>query len=343
MYLWCVLTTMFEMTRDFKKACRNSLEKFGETGATTYPGENYLDMESDIMAICKRLDVCGGLSDEDLECVFSGLAKTSHADMKKRMTQIAVMAELGDFTLLKTITATSSNLDKCAAAFDIATSYFDSQVKTSKWNVLNKKGRHIATNCWNCEKEDCNANTCPEPRDEEKYKRNKKKFYDARKAGKNGKKQSVVKDGDKKDSNKSGKGGYQRSQFSNNVVGKNGIVMVAGVPHLNCKKCNGLQPDHGSSTHDPWAAAAAAGTPYTLPPGHPLAVAKAANVAKATGSTVPTSSGTAASSIGADAAGGSPGISRSAFERNLNELERTSTDPNAAATCTLLRNLLLKR
>ena len=81
-------------------------------------------------------------------------------------------------------------------------------------------------------------------------------------------------------------------------------------------------------------------TPYTLPPGHPLAVAKAV---KATGSTVPTSSGTAASSIGADAAGGSPGISRSAFERNLNELERTSTDPNAAATCTLLRNLLLKR
>lgn len=197
----------------------------------------------------------------------------------------------------------------------------------------------MAANCWNCEKEDCNANTCPQPRDEEKIKKNKKKFYDSKKAG-GGKKQSVVKDSDKKGSSKPVKGGYQRSQFSNNVVEKNSIVMVAGVPHLNCKKCNGLQADHGSSTHVPWAAAAAAGTLYTLPPGHPLAVAKAA---KTTGSTVPPLSGTAASSIGANAAGGSPGISRSAFERNLNELERTSTDPNAAATCTLLRNLLLKR
>lgn len=89
-------------------------------------------MELDIIAICKRLDVCSGLSDEDLENVFSGLTKTSHADMKKRMNQIAVMAELDDFTLLTNVTAASSNLDKCAAAFEIATSYFDSQVKLNK-------------------------------------------------------------------------------------------------------------------------------------------------------------------------------------------------------------------
>jgi len=169
--------------------------------------------------------------------------------------------------------------------------------------------------------------------------KNKKKFFDAKKAG-GGKNQSVVKDRDKK-GRPPKKGGYQRSQFSNAAVGNNGIVMVAGVPHLNCKKCGGLQPDHGSSTHDPWAAAVAAGAPYVLPPSHPLAIAALAKstVDTATGATAGTA---ATASVGADAAGGSPGISRSAFERNLRELERTSTDPNSAATCTLLRNLLLK-
>lgn len=135
-----------------------------------------------------------------------------------------------------------------------------------------------------------------------------------------------MKDSDRKRGTGKGKGGYQRSQFSNNVVGKNGTVMVAGVPHLSCKSCGGLQSDHGTSTHDGWAAAAKQGVPFVLPAGHPLAVA-AATATGSTQPTLPSSAGTAATlpstagtaataaPVGADAAGGSPGLSCSAFER----------------------------
>ena len=51
---------------------------------------------------------------------------------------------------------------------------------------------------------------------------------------------------------KKGAGNYQRSQFGS-VMGPNGIVMVSGVPHLNCKGCGGLTTTHGTKSHPEWA------------------------------------------------------------------------------------------
>ena len=129
-------------------------------------------------------------------------------------------------------------------------------------------------------------------------------------------------------------------------IGKNGIVMVAGVPHLNCKSCGGLQPDHGSGSHDAWAAAAKQGVPFELPADHPLVVTKS-TAAGSTKPTLPSSAGTVATagtslSTLTDASADDI-ISRSSLEQNIREVERTSTDPNVAATCTLFRNLLLIR
>lgn len=77
MYLWTVLTTMFNMTRDVKTACRETLEKFGQTGATTYPG---LEVAEALVEMYMLAMVMVELSTQSLESLPS--AKGLELDVK---------------------------------------------------------------------------------------------------------------------------------------------------------------------------------------------------------------------------------------------------------------------
>ena len=341
-YLWLLLTSMFVMTREVQEACREAIRAWGQKGATVYPGENFFSAQEEIIGIAKRLNTVNGLDDTLTLEVFRGCTKTSHIGLKEQMKQLFVNAELNNFSLLGFGMDYASNLEKCEAIFAKATDVYDTQCKLKKWNVPRKGGGQggIAGTCFNCEKEDCYVDKCDQPKDEDRIKRNRKKFMDKKRAGKGlqpnsgGGKQS---DGDKK----KGAGNYQRSQFGS-MMGPNGIVMVSGVPHLNCKSCGGLTTTHGTKSHPEWAKNPAT---FKLSADHPLFIAhKASSTSSGTTATTAASTATAASAAdSADAAGGSPTISRSQIERNILQAERNATDPNMAAMCEMFRTMLLKR
>ena len=336
-YLWMLLTSMFVMSREVREACREAIKVWGQKGVTVYPGENFFVAQEEIIGIATRLNTVNELDDTLTVEVFRGCTKTSHTGLRDQMKTLFVSAELGSFHLLGAGMDFATNLEKCEAIFAKATDVYDTQCKLKKWNVPKKGGGQggIAAACFNCGKDGCYVDKCDQPKDEERIKRERKKYMDEKRKKGNNPKSGGGKPsgGDKKQS-----GNYQRSQFGSAVVGANGIVMVAGVPHLSCKICGELTTTHGTKTHPEWAKNPDA---FCLPSNHPLALA---HLAKGTANAATgQSTGTAAAPASTDAAGGSPGISRSQVEQNLTALERNSTDPNAAAMASMLRELFLNR
>ena len=117
--------------------------------------------------------------------------------------------------------------------------------------------------------------------------------------------------------------------------------MVNGIPHLSCKKCNGVTSTHGSKHHDAWSSSPKT---FTLPSTHPLAMAQAKlAIAPAVASPAPSSTaGTAVTVPSIASSAGSAGsfISRELLSQRVDKLERSSTNPNAATYCSLMRELL---
>ena len=341
-YLWYLLNTLFSMNRDVKKACVDTLENWSKTGATAYVGENFYDCEKDIIAICTRLDACDSLEDDMVIQVYKGCGITSHAGMKKLMEQLAVHAEFDKFDLLEGVNSASTNLDKCKGIFKKATEFYDVQCKLKHWNVSSKGGGkdRVANSCFNCGG-DHGLHKCQEPKDDAKIKENKAAYDNKRRAAKDA---SGDGDGDKKNGKKGDKittgPNYQRKKFGAAAMNQ-GIVMVNGIPHLSCKKCNGVTSTHGSKHHDAWSSSP---NTFTLPSTHPLAMAQAklAN-APAVASPAPCSNaGTAATVPSTASSAGSAGsfISRELLSQRVDKLERSSTNPNAATYCSLMRELL---
>ena len=345
-YLWYLLNTLFSMNRDVKKACVDTLENWSKTGATAYVGENFYDCEEDIIAICTRLDACDSLEDDMVIQVYKGCGITSHAGMKKLMEQLAVHAEFDKFDLLEGVNSASTNLDKCKGIFKKATEFYDVQCKLKHWNVSNKgggKGR-VVNACFNCGG-DHGLHKCDKPKDDAEIKKNKAAFEKKKKAEKAaGKDASGDGNGEKKNGKKGDKittgPNYQRKKFGAAAINQ-GIVMVNGIPHLSCKKCNGVTSTHGSKHHDAWASSPAT---FTLPATHPLAMAQAKlATTPAVASPAPSSpAGTAATVLSTASSAGSAGsfISRELLSQRVDRLERTSTNPNAATYCSLMRELL---
>ena len=55
---------------------------------------------------------------------------------------------------------------------------YHSLCTASKWHVSNESSGYFDVVCWNCEKEGCSVNTCPQPKYQKKIAANKMKFLE---------------------------------------------------------------------------------------------------------------------------------------------------------------------
>lgn len=195
-------------------------------------------------------------------------------------------------------------------------------------------------------------NICPLPKNEDKIKKNKAAF-DKRKAEKaaakareedKANKSVFPKDAEDKENLKAN-GEYQRKQWSNMglTMDPNHGIMA------QCDHCGALSSTHDTASHSQWAANP---TSFVLSRGHVLNVerAKLQVAAALTGDDDKCTKITAAGLPPLSIEGGtiSPAVksptfmlSRTEFARRLDDIERTSTDPNAYSVTQLMRQLMV--
>ena len=360
-FLFYLLNEMFHMTREVKKAILDCLDEWSKKGGTTYSGENWYDMQDDIIGLITRLSVIDALDDDLVLKVYEGLTHTSHPELKQMTDLLFTHAKFGDFSLVKAITPKSDNLHKCKAAFEQAVDFYEAQNQVGLWNIPGKGGgRGLANNvivewvnrCWNCGKEDHKLPECTQPKDQAKIAAGKKAWKaaanEARKKKGTGKGTGAG-GGKKSDGTKITKTrDYNRTKFGAKATGS-GLIMVNGEAFMSCQTC-GWSNTHGTKHHQQ-----AVNNPnFTLAATHPLKIAQAqaAQARTAAGLTAPTQGTTmvppgtvmvpqAPASV-AGSVGAASMFSRDFVQGRLTTMERTTTDTNKAELCSMLKDIFLK-
>ena len=116
------------------------MDEWSKKGGTTYSGENWYDMQDDIIGLITRLSVIDALDDDLVLKVYEGLTHTSHPELKQMTDLLFTHAKFGDFSLVKAITPKSDNLHMCKAAFEQAVDFYEAQNQVGLWNIPGKGG-----------------------------------------------------------------------------------------------------------------------------------------------------------------------------------------------------------
>ena len=191
-YLFYLLTSTFKMTREVKKAIQHYLGFWCNKGLSKIQGENVAQAELLLLGCCKRLDAAGALGDEYVLDILEGLCICSCSEFKNMFETMLNMAKLRNFNVLNTIQCDSTPLEMIEAILTKAVDQYDLIAGLGRWNVPNNcrgggggnNGGHNALTiapkrkCWNCGKEGCSMEKCKQPKNAERIKQNKKKYFD---------------------------------------------------------------------------------------------------------------------------------------------------------------------
>lgn len=366
LWVWLTLKVLFDLNPLKRQACLKYLENFKAEGLKGYEGESVKQATVEFYGISCRLDAAGHLPPDILVILTTGLSIVSHEQFAAYWSHAATSAQFGSLGVLLAdlnVHYQSSDLEVvkqvCNKALDLYMVYCESEDWTrakGRQDPYDRRkghnGYHFANPCFNCEEPDCTVNICPKPRNEDKIKKNKAAF-DKRKAEKaaakareedKANKSVFPKDAEDKENLKAN-GEYQRKQWSNM-----GLTMDPNHGLMaQCDHCGALSSTHDTASHSQWAANP---TSFVLSRGHVLNVerAKLQVAAALTGDDDKCTKITAAGLPPLSIEGGtiSPAVksptfmlSRTEFARRLDDIERTSTDPNAYSVTQLMRQLMV--
>ena len=136
-------------------------------------GENVTVAAKRIVAVCLQLNEVGALPYETMMDVLTGLTNSSISDFVRLFGFLLQQAKEkpldADIYERNTLENVKSILSK-------ANDFYHSLCAAGKWHVRNKSSGHFNVVCWNCEKEGCSVNKCPQLKDQKKIAANMKKF-----------------------------------------------------------------------------------------------------------------------------------------------------------------------
>ena len=166
-YLFYMLSSLFTMTRETKKAILDWLAFWKSKGLAKVQGKNMAHAELLLLGSCKRLAAVGVLHEEYVFGILEGLCIFSCPDFKDMFQVMLQMAKLGNFDVLDTITSTSTPIKMIEAILTKAVNLYNMLADGGKWNIQNRGGGRgrIALNAkarkfWNCGQEGCNIYKC---------------------------------------------------------------------------------------------------------------------------------------------------------------------------------------
>jgi hypothetical protein len=245
---------------------------------------------------------------------------------------------------LRTIPDNATPTEEIEAVLEFAVDLYDKLSTAQLWIRPGKGGGGTALNtitqrvveCWNCGEKGHPAQQCPHPKNPELYNKNRKAFMD-KKSGNNSRN-----GGSNPSGSNAGKGnetpGYDRKAWEAKLTKQNIKVDTDGVLKCFCKKC-GFNTTHSTGFHKVYILNPAV---FTLHDNHPYKVACAqlrgqhfTPTPKPPFTQMPSGEKTTGGH------GGSLNLSRAQVEQKLADLERTSTDPNAASIAETIRAIFL--
>ena len=182
-YCWILFHCLFAKSRDTTAALKKYLTFFAAKGLQRIRNESMVVAKREIMAVCKRLNSDGHLPTETTVDVLKGLQHCSvkaFRDLFALYQQEAIRAELqvGEAELW----GCKDTMEQVEFIIRTAYDFYNNLTATNQWNVPkgHKMGAAVvgavSRPCWNCEKDGCNAKTCPEPRNEERINKNKEEY-----------------------------------------------------------------------------------------------------------------------------------------------------------------------
>ena len=187
-FLWALFSCLFTRSRDTTAALKKYIAFFEKKGLQRIRGESVVVAKRELMAVCKRLDATGDLPDETTLDIIKGMKRCSVKTFRDLFTayeQEAIKAnlEVGDHRPW----GHTSVMDEVLWVLQTAVDYFHSLNTTDAWNI--PKGSHrlnagytgggggFTRKCWNCNKEGCHAESCPEPKNQEMINKNKDEYF----------------------------------------------------------------------------------------------------------------------------------------------------------------------
>lgn len=341
MYLFLTLCEMFHMSREVKAAIFSFIALFKKKGVARYTGENVVTIYDELIGCCKRLAVDDSLTDEHVFDILEGLSICTVQRFRDMFALMKQNADIGN-QILPSIPDDATPMEKIEAILEKAVDQYDKLCTAQKWNVV--KGKPYAglaagggeTICWNCEQPGCTVGKCPKPRDQARINKNKQAFEERKRNGGQSGESNGGSNGGNRNGNrrpkKDSSSEYQRKKWASM-----GMHMVNGTLMVSCKVC-GLNTTHSSKHH---AAYSANPGSFKLPASHAycIEVAKlAANKSVPPDSVAPGSASTGQSSL-TPPSNGALTFNRSDIETKLANIERQSTNPNAAEVCSVIRDL----
>ena len=295
------------------------------------------------------------LTEEHVIDILSGLDIVNNLRFKKIFEQLLTWADLGTVDILPTIDQDDKPLVQIQGILDQATRIYEQLCKGNKWNMAKKGGgggdhKAFATtdnnlgykrnSCWNCGEEGCRPDKCSKPRDKACIMRCKEAWQkaEAAKQGINSGTPTHRSAGSGKSSPLTTATEQPKTDHQRKAWGAANIGLVNGALMAYCKKCGGYS-NHSSGHHTKWAKLDTSGqNVYTLPNDHPLMKEQALLVQGNNDGGCPQAPPAQPKPAANDK---TITFQRSELENKIDNIERTSTDPNAGSFAQMMRDLML--
>ncbi|KAL7462232.1 hypothetical protein ACHAXS_002621 [Conticribra weissflogii] len=327
-YLKLIFNFLVKMTDSVVTALQRYVKSFATKGLGRYSGENPGIAQTELVAICTRLDEVGKLLNDSVNDILDGLQKCSHDQFKKTFADIRSMKAN---ELLGTKDIEGTTLEKIVKIFAKAVEDYNGYVLDESWHIPGAKPFYA---CWNCGHEGHRLPTCPKPRDEAEIAKNKKKFNNSR--GRNNGRAAGGGGSSRGTTTSTNRNNYSRGKFGPPNAGE-AIRKINNVWHCHCKKCDGhgWNKTHTTGYHASWSDNKSS---FKLPATHPFSV----EVAKSKGGSEKSSDGAVKSDENKSSPGEQKPSMNAAFQKistKCKELETASEDPTQAAIAGFMRQL----
>jgi hypothetical protein len=251
-YLYLLLTEMFQLTRDVVQALKDFIKNFTLYGVSKIQGENISIVTKQLRAVCVRLDDIGALPEETPQDILKGLTVCSVQVFKDVFQHQANEERIN---ALRHIHGSGTRpIERVKQILQEANDLYDSLSTSNQW-VGYKSGR--VSSCWNCGGPH-GVGKCTKPKDEQRIADNRRKFNEEKA------RRGDAPPDDKAKSNS----GYQRKPWKppDTTNSTMGIANFNGDWMMKCNRGCGWNYTHTTKFHNKWKSNPST---FALPGTHP--------------------------------------------------------------------------